>query len=142
MDRISLFTLTFVKLLSVILHNKNVYYYLYLINFTVNYSSFVHPESKNVTDGTIVTFTCGTSDHGKQVTWSIEPYVKKPTENRTTLQSGLQLATISFTATAQRNHTNVTCVISNDTTAVNVVALLLVQGTNVHICMNNNLYNY
>ena len=95
----------------------------------MNYSSIVHPESKNVTDGTIVTFTCGISHHVKQVTWSTEPHVKKPTENRTTLQSGLQLATLSFTATAQHNHTNVTCVISNDTTAVNAVALLLVQGT-------------
>ena len=101
----------------------------------MNYSSIiVHPESKNVTDGTIVIFTCGTSDHGKQVTWFIEPHVKKPTENRTILQSGLQLATTSFAATAQRNNTSVRCVISNETTVDTAAALLLVQGT--YICMN------
>ena len=100
--------------------------------FTVSNSVVVpRPESLNVTDGSTATFTCGTFDPRKELTWNTNPLVKKPTENRTTLQSGLQLVTLSFTATTQRNHTNVTCIIFNDTTAVNAVALLLVQGTYV-----------
>ena len=101
-----------------------------------SYSLVAPPESKNITVGSNATFTCAAADPGKQltITWSIDLHVGETihVDNNITFQNGLQLATISFTATAQRNQTNVTCVISNDTTAVTAAALLLVQGTYTH----------
>ena len=89
----------------------------------------VTPESKNVSEGTMVEFSCASPDTGVEFSWSTKPHVQTTERgmDRTNPDVG-KLSTFSFTASAQQNNTQIICTVFVNSTSNQGTALLLVQG--------------
>ena len=86
------------------------------------------PESRNVSEGKMVEFSCASPDSGAMLSWNYEPHVE--TTNRT---DGLYndvgvLSNVSFIATAQQNNTLIRCIAYKEMSSNESIAVLLVQG--------------
>ena len=95
----------------------------------------VTPESRNVSEGMIVEFSCATPDSGVFLNWQTKPLnvdigykllVFTPPE-------GGKLSLLSFTATAQHNNISIMCLAVKVPNSNQSTALLLVQGKPTNI---------
>ena len=90
----------------------------------------VTPESRNVSEGKMVEFICASPDTGVIIGWNTAPIVGNPIIIEISLPGGGKQSNYSFTATAQRNKTVITCIVTKDGYVITNSALLLIQGKN------------
>ena len=89
----------------------------------------VAPESRNVSEGKMVEFSCATPDSGVNLGWiTVPPNVDVGTPVVSTPPGGGKLSVVSFTATAQQNNLYVICLAVKIPNSNHTTALLLVQG--------------
>ena len=113
----------------IVSHNGCIEYNNLILGSKAVITLSVTPESRNVSEGKMVEFTCATPDTGVTLAWTITPNVGAITPVDTDLPGGGKQSVLSFTATAQHNNTLITCLAVNGTTNGNQsTALLLVQG--------------
>ena len=87
------------------------------------------PESRNVSEGKIVEFSCATPDSGVNLGWiTIPPNVDIGTGVVSTPPEGGKLSVLSFTATAQHNNVCIICFAFKYLSSNQSGAILLVQG--------------
>ena len=102
---------------------------LLIIGSKAGISLSVVPQSRNVSEGKLVEFSCATPDTGVNFSWKTIPHVVTTTINNTLLPDGGKLSSLSFNATAQHNNTLIKCLaIKVPNVNQSTAALLLVQG--------------
>ena len=107
---------------------------LLVIGTTAGISLSVVPQSRNISEGKLVEFSCATPDTGVNLAWNTIPHVVTATINNTVLPGGGTLSALSFTARAQHNNTLITCLAIKVPNADQSTALLLVQGKPIKVC--------
>ena len=92
------------------------------------------PESRNVSAGTLVEFTCATAEKGVTLAITSTPTVVESVANQTDLPSGGNQFTLSFTAPSEHSSITITCIAFKGPDIIQPTALLMIQGNiNVHI---------
>ena len=91
------------------------------------------PESRNVSAGKLVEFTCATAESGVTLAITSTPTVDGTVANQTDLPNGGNLFLLSFTAPSQHSSITITCIAFRSPDLVQPTALLMIQGNiNVH----------
>ena len=93
----------------------------------------VTPESRNVSEGKMVEFSCASPNTGVGFSWSTIPHVGTTMiePDNTSPELG-KLSTLRFTASSQQNNTQVICFAVIGTNSNQSTALLLVQGKPIY----------
>ena len=87
------------------------------------------PESRNISEGKIASFSCATQNSGVFLSWqTIPPNIDVGTPVVSTPPEGGKLSVLSFTATAQHNNLSIICNAVKVPSSNQSTALLLVQG--------------
>ena len=87
------------------------------------------PESRNISEGRIASFSCAIRDSGVFVSWhTVPPNIDIGTPVVSTPPGGGKLSVLSFTATAQHNNLSLICNAVKVPSSNQSTALLLVQG--------------
>ena len=94
----------------------------------------VTPESRNVSEGKMVEFSCATRHRGVTITWETIPHVETTNKNDTDLSGGGMQSVLSFIATAQHNNTTIICIVVNSGGSQST-AFLFVQGKSTQISL-------